>query len=122
MDNDSFKFNTYTKVPNHLIEALLDYHLNATEYKIVLFIARMTCGWNREKALISYTSLSKRLKVDLRYIKRLVKSLKDDRVIIIEKIGRRNFLGLNKDYKSWLLKTTNSKTQLTTRVVDIRPP
>ncbi len=122
MDNDSFKFNTYTKVPNSLIEALLDYHLNATEHKIVLFIARMTYGWNREKALISYTSLSKRLKVDLRYIKRLVKSLKDDRVIIIEKIGRRNFIGLNKDYKSWLLKTTNSKTQLTTRVVDIRPP
>ena len=122
MDNDSFKFNTYTKVPNNLIEALLDYHLNATEYKIVLFIARMTYGWNREKALISYTSLSKRLKVDLRYIKRLVKSLKDDRVIIIEKIGRRNFLGLNKYYKSWLLKITNSKTQLTTRVVDIRPP
>lgn len=122
MNNDSFKFDTYTKVPNSLIEALLDYPFNATEHKIVLFIARMTCGWNREKALISYLSLSRRLKVDLRYIKRLVKRLKDGRVIIIEKIGRRNSIGLNKDYKSWLLKTVNSKTRLATRVVETRPP
>ena len=118
MDNDSFKFNTYTKVPNHLIEALLDYHFNATEYKIILLIARLTCGWNREKAFISYLGLSRRLHVDLRYIKRLVKRLKSERVIIIEKIGYRNLIGLNKDYKSWLLITMDPKTQQTTRGVD----
>jgi hypothetical protein len=83
MDNDSFKFNTYTKVPNHLIEALLDYHFNATEHKIFLFIARLTYDWNKEKAFISYVSLSKRLKVDLRYIKRLVKRLKDEWVPLV---------------------------------------
>jgi len=121
MDNDPFKFNTYTKVPNHLIEAILDYHFNATEHNIILFIARLTYGWNREKAFISYVSLSRRLKVDLRYIKRLVKRLKDERVIVIEKVGYRNFIGLNKDYKSWLWKTADAKIQLTTRGADTRP-
>ncbi len=122
MNSDSFKLNTYSKVPNCLIKAILDYPFNATEHKIILFIVRMTCGWNREKAFISYITLSRSLKVDLRYIKRLIKKLKLNQVIIIEKIGRRNFLGLNKDCKSWLWKTANSKIRLTTKAVETRPP
>ncbi|MBM3244212.1 MAG: replication protein [Candidatus Omnitrophica bacterium] len=101
MDNNFLKFDPYTKVPNDLIETLLDYHFNSTEQRIILFIIRMTCGWNREKAPISYVSLSRRLKVDLRYIKRLIKRLRDGRVITIEKINQRNYLSLNRDYKAW---------------------
>lgn len=109
MDNGFFKLeDTYTRVPNCLIEAIMDYRFNVTEHNIIWFIIRMTYGWNREKASISYGVLSRRLNSDIRYIKRLIKRLKNNQVILIESTGKINLIGLNKDYKSWRLwKTIN---------------
>lgn len=114
MANGFFKReDTYTKVPNYLIEAIMNYGFNTTEHNIIWFIIRLTYGWNREKALISYGALSKKLGCDIRYIKRLIKRLKNNQVILIEKVGKTNLIGLNKDYKFWKLwKTINLHVQI----------
>lgn len=104
MDNGSFKLEeTYTKVPNCLIEAMMNYRFNLTEHKIIWFIIRKTYGWNKDLAFISYGTLAKRLGCDVRYIKRLIKRLKNNQVILIAKTAKINLIGLNQDYQSWRL-------------------
>jgi len=93
----------YTRVANELLEAIVKYPFNATELKIVLIIIRKTYGWKKKKAVISHGAIAAEAKTGIRYVKRTMKSLIQDKVILKEKQGFLNVFGLNKDYKSWRL-------------------
>ncbi len=111
--------NGHTRIANELLEAIVKYPFCATELKMVLFIIRKTYGWKKKKAIISYGAMARQLKVDMRYIKRLMIKLAQDKVIFKEKLDQQNLVGLNKDYKSWRLWKTDkaSGDQTTTPVV-----
>lgn len=90
-------------IANELLEALVSYPFCATELRIVLFVIRKTYGWKKKKAFISCGMISRELKADIRFCKRLMRRLVEDNVLIKEKLNRQNIIGLNKDYKSWRL-------------------
>ena len=115
--------NGYTRIANELLEAFAKYPFNATEYKIVLFVVRKTYGWKQKEALISYGAIAKELNADIRYIKRLMNKLIQDKVIFKEKLDRQNSIGINKNYKAWRLWKTNVYGgEKTTMPVDSQPP
>ena len=123
--------NGHTRIANELLEAIVKYPFCAIELKIVLFIIRGTYGWRKKTAIFSYGVIAKSVKSDIRYIKRLMNRLIQDKVLIKEKSKQQNCFGLNKDYKSWrlwktqdgnILQTTGGSGLETTRVVVYRPP
>ena len=67
------------------------------------------------KSYISYGSVARKLRMDIRYIKRRINKLIFESVLLKEKTEWENRIGLNKQYTSWQLWKTE-------RVRNSRPP
>jgi len=93
--------NGHTRIANELMEAIIKYPFCATEYKIIWFVIRNTYGWNKKEALISYGMIAKEIGVNISYVKKTLKNLIKNMVILRAKQKNRNLLGLNKTYTSW---------------------
>jgi len=107
--------NGYTRIANELFEAIIEYPFTCAELRIILFIIRRTYGWKTSKSFISYGSIARKLRTDIRYVKRRINKLILDRVLLKDKTKWENSIGLNKEYTSWQL----WKTSLTR---NSRPP
>jgi len=100
----------YTKIPNNILRVIYRTPFNGTEIRVVLAIIRMTLGWNKVSKPISYSYLAKEANLDMRNVKRTVKLLVQVKVIIKNREGRKNVLGINQNYIYWeLWKTQNMK-------------
>jgi phage replication O-like protein O len=66
----------YTKVPNNMMRALYRSHFNGTQFRTIIFLIRMTSGWNKGSRAISYKSIAKELNLDKRSVRRTIKTLK----------------------------------------------
>ena len=95
--------NGYTRIANELFEAIIEYPFTCAELRIILFIIRRTYGWKTSKSFISYGSVAKKLRVDIRYVKRRINKLILDNVLLKNKTAWENRNGLNKEYTSWQL-------------------
>jgi len=104
--------NGYTRIANELLEAIIEYSFTMSEYKIILLVFRMTYGWNRKEALISYGKITSYTKLDKRYAKKMIKKLVQDRVLFKNSIRGKNVLGLNKNYYTWRLWITKENSIL----------
>ncbi len=93
----------HTRIANELLESIIVYPFTAAQLKVVLVVIRRTYGWRKKKTQISYGTLSSLTRLNMRYIKRIVKNLIKDKVLIMEKDNTRNILGLNKAYPQWRL-------------------
>ena len=93
--------NGHTRVANELLEAIIKYPFYATEYKIVRIVIRNTYGWNKKEALMSYGMIAKEIDVSISYVKKIMKNLIKNIVILKAKQKNRNLLALNKTYTSW---------------------
>lgn len=93
----------YIQIANELIDAILNYPFKNSELKIVLTIIRKTYGWKKKKDQLSFSQISNLAKVSTRHTKRVIKKLVLDNVVLKEKNGNNNVLGLNKNYCSWRL-------------------
>ena len=107
--------NGYTRIANELFEAITEYPFTCAELKMVLFIIRRTYGWRTSKSFISYGSIARKLRMDIRYVKRRINKLILDKVLLKDKTEWKNRIGLNKEYTSWLLWKTECAR-------DSRPP
>jgi len=100
----------YTKIANSILRAIYRSSFNATEMRIIFAIIRMTLGWNKESKIITYSYLAKEVNLDKRNVRRAVSRLVEVKVIIKNKTGRNNMIGLNQVPTSWeLWKTRGSK-------------
>lgn len=93
----------YIQIANELMDAILSYPFKNSELKIVLTIIRKTYGWKKKKEQLSFSQISGLSKISIRHSQRVIKRLVDDNVLLKEKNGINNILGLNKDYCSWRL-------------------
>ena len=93
--------NGYTRIANELLEAIMKYSFCGAEYKIVLFVIRNTYGRQTKEALISYGMIAKGIDMNISYVKRIVKNLIKNMVILRAKQNNRNLIALNKTYTSW---------------------
>jgi len=98
----------YTKIINSTLRAIYRAPFNATEIRVILAVIRMTCGWNKENKIISYSYLAKETDLDKRNVRRMVSLLVRSKVIIKSKAGRKNILGLNQIHTTWELWKTHS--------------
>lgn len=112
----------HTRIANELLEAIIIYPFNATELKVILTIIRKTYGWKQKTAYMSYGLIAKLTGIDKRYIIRVLNKLTQDKVILKEKTGASNILGLNKCYLQWKLWITLDRGgQQTTAIMANRP-
>jgi len=107
--------NGYTRIVNELFEAIIEYPFTCTELRIILFVIRRTYGWKTNKTFISYGSVARKLRIDIRYVKRQINKLVLDKVLIKDKTEWQNRIGLNKEYTSWQMWKTG-------RIRNSRPP
>ena len=95
--------NGYTRIANELFEAIIEYPFTCAELRIILLVIRRTYGWKTTKSFISYGSVARKLKMDIRYVKRRINKLILDSVLFKDKTEWKNRIGLNKEYTSWQL-------------------
>ena len=93
----------YTKVANELLGAFMMCPFNGSEFRVLLTVLRKTYGWNKTMDFISFSQISRASNLDLRYVKRIIKRLVKDNVLIKKQTPRGNILGLNKSYYTWRL-------------------
>lgn len=123
--------NGHTRIANELLEAIIRYPFNGGEFKIVFAIIRKTYGWSKKESAISYGLLTIFTELDKRYIKKVVKSLIQDNVLLKENSKTKNTLGLNKNYRQWrlwitregdVLEDTSKVSSQTPKLVSYRAP
>ena len=100
----------YTRIINGILRAIYRAPFNATEIRVILAVIRMTRGWNKESKIISYGYLAREANLDKRNVRRAINLLVQAKVIIKNKTGRKNMLGINQVHTSWeLWKTHGTK-------------
>ena len=82
--------------------------LGGGELRVLLAVVRLTYGWRKKSAQISARQIAKATHLSLRHAKRALSALIDAGVLTRERSGRRNVLGLNKQFWQWTLSTTSA--------------
>jgi phage replication O-like protein O len=100
------KENGFTPIANEILDEIMKFKLNGTQFRLVLAIWRYTYGFNRSEWGISETFLSKALGVSVPNISRDLKSL--FAMNILKKTSMATFsksavIKFNKDYDTWQL-------------------
>lgn len=96
--------NGYTAVANEILDNLYKLSLNGTELKVINCIFRYTFGFRRKSHKLSAAFISKWGNCDVRTVKRALKKLQQDRIIICinsEQRGVTAELMFNKNYEQW---------------------
>ena len=115
--------NGFLRIANELIVAMARYPFNGSEFRIVIAVIKKTDGWHKSSDVIPFSQISSFTNLNLRYVKKLVKRLSQDNVLIKKTSPYGNNLSLNKNYYSWRLwKTPGPSNQIDTREVSNLPP
>jgi len=98
-----------TQINKDILEALIKFNLNASDYKIILFIIRKTYGFNKTSDAISISQFQKATNLSNRMINIGIKKLKKHRLIFYQpsSIGVKqgspiNEFLFNKHHDTWL--------------------
>jgi len=98
----------YTRLANELLEAIIRYPFSGAQLRVFFTIIRNTYGWNKKKHLATFSYIRCLTGISERHIKRIIKQLVQDNIILKEKRQNMNVLGVNKNYCDWRLwKTLN---------------
>ena len=112
--------NGHTRIANELLEAIIRYPFSGARLRVFIAIIRITYGWKEKKHLATFSYIRCLTGLSNRHIKRVVKQLVQDNVVLKEKKQNMNVLGINKDYCAWRLwKTLDVGGRIgTAKVVD----
>ena len=92
-----FNNEPYTKIPNQILEVLLQIKLQNYEIRLLLAIARKTYGFNKNSDYINQKQLENLTAIKQSNISRTLKSLIEKKMVI--KNGKQ--LSIQKDFKLW---------------------
>lgn len=92
-----FNGEPYTKIPNQILEVLLQIKLQNYEIRLLLAIARKTYGFNKNSDYINQKQLENLTGIKQSNISRTLKNLIEKKMII--KNGKQ--LSIQKDFKLW---------------------
>lgn len=96
--------NGYTAIANEILDNLYKRPLNGTEQKVVMCIFRYTFGFHRKSHKLSAAFIAKWGNCDVRAVKRALKKLQENRIVICinpEKKGITSELMFNKNCDQW---------------------
>lgn len=112
--------NGYTRIANELLQALVMFSLSGAELAVCLIIIRLTYGYQKKQAQISYGAISKLTGLQRLSVARTIKHLVKNKVLGMQKTkGNRNanILWINKDYATW---TVSQRAYSTVYQMDYR--
>ncbi|HCX77822.1 MAG TPA: hypothetical protein DG577_00255 [Firmicutes bacterium] len=95
----------YTKIPNDILEKIMESKLNGTQVKLIMAVCRFTFGFQRESAELSISFLSEATGINPRNIRRELEILTRRNIILAhsEQHGTRaRTIGINKEVNQWL--------------------
>lgn len=99
------KENGYTAIANEILEQVSKFHLNGTQYSIILTVWRFTYGFQRKEHDMSIAFIANATGITSRAIKKELKILIDRNILLITKENtntKSRIMKFNKDYESWL--------------------
>jgi len=105
--------NQFTRISNELLEKIMGFQFNATQYKIILTCIRYTYGFQRKEAKLSITYISNAIKISRRYVSKELNALIRMNVITEIKapsISNTRVMKFNKDYENWYRTTVPQGT------------
>lgn len=105
--------NGYTSIANEILDNLYKIPLNGTELKVVNCIFRYTFGFHRKSHKLSASFIAGWGNCDVRAVKRALKKLQEDRIVICvnsEMRGVTSELMFNKNYEQWVLASGQNVT------------
>ena len=91
----------YTRIADAILEKVAKTKLNGTQFRILMIVWRSTYGWQKKEHELSEGFLSKATGIHKQQIKRELKKMIDDGILVIEKeatftTGR--VISFNKNY------------------------
>jgi phage replication O-like protein O len=95
----------YTKIPNIILEKVMESKFNGTQFKLIMAVCRFTYGFQRNDAELSLSFLSQATGIDVRNIRRELDGLIQQNIIIEyskQRGTRARFLGVNDHTEQWL--------------------
>jgi phage replication O-like protein O len=98
------KENGYTPVAHELLEQTAKFHLNGTQYSIILIIWRFTYGFSRCEHELSINFIAKATEKSTTAIKKELKLLIDRNIVLVAKKytnADSRVLKFNKNYDTW---------------------
>lgn len=98
----------FTQIPNEIIQALCRLNLSKYEWRVLLYILRMTYGYHRDSVCLALSLISKYVGLDRRHAHRAAKSLKKKGVLIISRDNNSKYTTymLQKDHTKWCLSSS----------------
>ena len=92
----------YTKIANELIEAMAYKICNATWLKVMLFIIRITYGWQRKEVETNYQAIATKTGFSKDTIKNAILDMSDRKMLHFRVVSRERFyISINKNYELW---------------------
>jgi len=103
---------SFTKIPNELMEVLMNPALTAAEQKILLYVARKTYGYHKRTDQISYSQFKNKLGLSQPTLCRAISRLKQVKLLNLVKRGNSRRLSNTwqidvSDYANKLVKLAN---------------
>ena len=95
----------YTKIPNTILEKIMESKFNGTQFKLIMAVCRFTYGFQRDSAELSISFLSEATGLNPRNIRRELEILTRRNIILAhsEQHGTRaRTIGINKEVNQWL--------------------
>lgn len=98
------KENGYTMLANEILDRIMQTAFNGTQFRIVIAVWRNTYGYRRKEHAMSIDYIAQATKVHPTQVKREIKNLIDQNVIVVVKEADNNrarTISFNKDYDTW---------------------
>lgn len=94
--------NGHTRIANELLEAIAFRICNATWLKIMLFVIRITYGWQRKEVESNYQAFATKTGFAKDTIRHALEDMHRLLLIDFRVVSRERFvISINKDYEQW---------------------
>lgn len=91
----------YLRLANDLFEALMLAQLHEVKMTLVMYVIRMTYGYNRSEAQIRYVEVAEELGLRREQVSRQMRVLRDLQLIRLKRCGKARVVSLQKDFEAW---------------------
>lgn len=97
---------SFTRIHNAILEALVQYDFTSQEYACLLYLLRMTYGYNRKEIKLSNGDISKATGIDSANISRTMRRLADSNVVVRSDAAPNTAptWSFNKYFEQWTVK------------------
>lgn len=91
----------HTRIANELYEAIINFPFTGPQYKVVLSIIRKTYGFNKKADRVAQSVLSEMTGLAKPNVCRVMKQLRQMKVVLIDDSKMSHLVEFNKRYKEW---------------------